>query len=94
MTQSNLEKHLHGAITAFCVQNTDESIEGLIDMLERRFGLSPETAGKDTTRRSLDHCIESTEAALEHLRPDTVEWFKQRLAYVLHHAKLRTAYED
>jgi hypothetical protein len=95
MPQSNLEKHLHGAITAFCVQTGDDtSIEGVIDMLERRFGIAPETAGKDVTRDALDRCTANLEAAMEHLRPDTVDWFKQRIAYILHHAKQRTVYSD
>jgi hypothetical protein len=91
---SALAKNLHGAIAALIATRGDDvPTEEVVDMIERRFGIAPATAGKDTTRAALDRCVFSVEAALEHLRPDTIDWFKQRLVYVLQQAKVRQAYE-
>ena len=90
---SRVEQHLHGAIAALFAQRGDGTPpEDVIDMIERRFGVAPATAGKDTTRDALDRCVSNVEAAIVHLRPDTVDWFKERLAYVLQQAKVRQAY--
>jgi hypothetical protein len=33
---------------------------------------------------TLDRLMEETRAAMAHLRPDSIEWFEQRMEYLLH----------
>jgi len=43
---------------------------------------------------SLGRLIVKTRAAMEHLRPDTLEWFQSRMEYLLHLAEQRRLPEE
>lgn len=59
-------------------QEAEEDQTGLQDFYARH----PEMIRDDA--KLLQNLIEKTREAMEHLRPETVEWFKTRMAWLLY----------
>ena len=64
------------------------------DGLQKFFDNNPDLAVMDEPPAplvrpgsTLDRLIEETRAAMSHLRPDTVDWFNDRMNYLLHLAE-------
>lgn len=83
------EANLHGAIQAAYSANPNIPISRVVDLIERRFGVAPDTTDLLTTREANEMLARELTSAMEHLRPDTVDWFKQRMNYVLQCAAAR-----
>ena len=69
-------------------------IPELIDEIERRFAIASPVHGKVPTRRAMTDLRQQLAEALQHLRPDTVDWFKQRCEYLLYMAEHQLSYDQ
>ena len=80
------EKNYHGCILAVFgearSQNRVPTVREVLDTIERRFGVANPVAGHLTTIEIAEIFTQELQAALQHLRPDTVDWFRQRMDYV------------
>jgi len=85
-----IEKNYHGAIQALFVQHdgTPEAID-VVEMICRRFGMSDEGLTQPLTQVQVappdmtSMLVEQLAAAQLHLRPDTIDWYNQRVEYLL-----------
>ena len=85
------ENNYHGAIGAiFAGNDPDPSVRTVIEVLERRFGMTNEVTGQLTTIEVTEMLVAGLAAAREHLRPDTIDWYNQRVDYLLACAEART----
>lgn len=93
------EANYHGCLTAIFAQSSFQSKGGddccpsvreVLDTIERRFGVTNEVLEKLTTIEVCEMLQGNLLSALQHLRPDTIDWFKQRMNYLLQCASSRT----
>lgn len=78
------EQNYHGAISAlFTYDGPAPSVRQVLDTIERRFGVTNEVQGKLTTIEICEMLRDGLAEAMQHLRPDTVDWFRQRIDYLL-----------
>lgn len=87
------EKNYHGCILAvFGEANSQDrvpTVREVLDTIERRFGVTNPVQNHLTTIEIAEVLSQELTSAMEHLRPDTVDWFKQRMTYVLQCAAAR-----
>lgn len=88
------EKNLHAAIQALYASQDAVTIPDVVDLIERRFGVAPMTTELLSTRESQVMLIEKAREAMTHLRPDTIDWFVQRMEYLFQCAEGRLQPEN